>query len=236
VILVHGGNRTSWWWHRVVPRLQSPAVAIDLPGRGGSPADLSAVTLDDCATSVLHAMDTTGGQRFALVAHSLGALTVLEVARRATTRVSSLVFIASSIPPRGQTVLGTMPIGARLAQTLALGSRPRAAPSPPRWLARQLFCNDMDRRTANDVLNHLVADTPSLRVTPSGSLDALRGIPMTYVKTSLDRAVRERRQERSIRVLCTVTSLEIVTIDGGHDSLISRPTDIAGVVNGVLSH
>src|SRR5215213_4163340 len=36
-VLVHGGYGGAWNWDEVVPLLDAPAVAVDLPGRGGLP-------------------------------------------------------------------------------------------------------------------------------------------------------------------------------------------------------
>lgn len=35
VVLVHGAGMGSSCWDRLVPLLDGPAVAVDLPGRGG---------------------------------------------------------------------------------------------------------------------------------------------------------------------------------------------------------
>ena len=40
-VLIHGGHQGSWFWERVTPLLDGSALAVDLPGRGRHPADLS---------------------------------------------------------------------------------------------------------------------------------------------------------------------------------------------------
>ena len=47
VVLVHGGTCAADIWDEVLPLLNFPAVAVDLPGRGKNPADLASVTLDE---------------------------------------------------------------------------------------------------------------------------------------------------------------------------------------------
>jgi pimeloyl-ACP methyl ester carboxylesterase len=231
VILIHGGNRTSWWWHRVIPRLRTGAVAVDLPGRHASPADRAGVTLDDCAETTLRAIDLAGRRRVTLVAHSLGALTALEAVRRARHRVSGLVLIASLVPPTGRTLTEVMPLAAQWSLRMRLRRRPQEMPPPPRWLARRLFCNDMDQLDADALVQHLVPEPSALRDTPVRCLDTLRGIPVIYVRTLRDRAVTSRRQAQSIRVLSTAGAVEVVEVDGGHDVMLSRPDDIARILN-----
>src|SRR5690348_1524445 len=74
LVLVHGGMNSSLAWAPVLPYLEAPAIAIDLPGRGKNPADLATVTLDDAVATVLKEADAAGFDRFVLVGHSLGGV------------------------------------------------------------------------------------------------------------------------------------------------------------------
>jgi hypothetical protein len=60
IILVHGGMHTAACWALVEPMLTLPSRAVDLPGRGSRPAELSHVTLDDCVAAVLEEADSAG--------------------------------------------------------------------------------------------------------------------------------------------------------------------------------
>src|SRR5207248_2009902 len=93
---------TASRWNPLLPYLDKPAVAVDLPGRGRRPANVADVTLDDCVAAVLEDADRAGFERFCLVGHSLGGVTVTETAYRRPERVSHLVYVAALVPAPGQ--------------------------------------------------------------------------------------------------------------------------------------
>src|ERR1700709_2603922 len=97
VVLVHGGMHGSWCWDPTLPYLQGPVTAVDLPGRGRRPAELSKVTLSDCVDAVIADADAQGFDRFVLVGHSLGGVTITETAVRYPGRVAALVYVGALV-------------------------------------------------------------------------------------------------------------------------------------------
>jgi pimeloyl-ACP methyl ester carboxylesterase len=45
-VFVHGGGSTARFRDRLLPCLDAPALAVDLPGRNGKPADLATLSVD----------------------------------------------------------------------------------------------------------------------------------------------------------------------------------------------
>src|SRR5688500_13251582 len=99
-VLVHGGYHGAWCWDAVVPLLDLPSVAVDLPGRGRRPAH-GQVTVGMCVDAVLGDADAAGFDRFVLAGHSLGGVTITETANRAPERIAHLVYVAALAPPPG---------------------------------------------------------------------------------------------------------------------------------------
>src|ERR1035438_5170739 len=60
-VLVHGGGSTGRFWDRLLPHLDRPALAVDLPGRAGNPPDLATRSAAEGAES--GGADSEGGNR-----------------------------------------------------------------------------------------------------------------------------------------------------------------------------
>jgi pimeloyl-ACP methyl ester carboxylesterase len=74
-------------------------LAIDLPGQGRSGGEPPA-TIAAAAASVKGLLDALGVQQAALVGHSFGSLTALELASSAPERVSHLALVGTAFPMR----------------------------------------------------------------------------------------------------------------------------------------
>jgi pimeloyl-ACP methyl ester carboxylesterase len=81
LVLVHGGAHAADCWDLTVAELacQEPklrVLAVDLPGRGRNPADLTTVTIADWVDSVVAEVRNASLGDVVLVGHSMGGLTV----------------------------------------------------------------------------------------------------------------------------------------------------------------
>lgn len=248
VVLVHGGAHGAWCWQPMLPYLDGRALAVDLPPKAirgftvdvAPPPETTTIGLRDFADAVLTAVAEAGFERFALVGHSMGGLTIAEVARRAPERVTQLVFVSCLVPPEGGTVVDALPEAVRdmtrEAMQRARDGDVSMGPGMDDALKRFMFCNDMSEEQTRFVLDRCGHECPSAfldTVTRAGIPPALR---KTYVRLLQDQALEPAVQDEQIAHLRASPGgpVEVVELDCGHDAMISRPRDLAAVLNALL--
>ena len=137
-VFVHGGHHDKSCWQLLLPLMELPSIAVDLPGRGNRPSNGQAITYAMCAEAVLADADAAGFQRFVLVGHSLGGLTISRTALDAPERIARLVYVGALAPPVGVTVSEIFGVDVAAGQ-------PDSAmlPAMDLDLARTMFAGDM---------------------------------------------------------------------------------------------
>jgi pimeloyl-ACP methyl ester carboxylesterase len=74
IVLVHGAGHTAQVWDRVQPLLRSATVAVDLPGRGDHPGDLTRTTLVGAAAVAAADVRAASEGPWIVVAHSAAGI------------------------------------------------------------------------------------------------------------------------------------------------------------------
>jgi pimeloyl-ACP methyl ester carboxylesterase len=232
-VLIHGGGATSGFWDRLLPVLDRPGLAVDLPGRGRRPADLTTLTVDDEVLSVVADVERADLEDpIHLVAHSSGGLVVPGVVAALGGRVRSVVLNAASVPPEGGCGLDCMKPrhreGVRLARDaghlVTLG--PPADPEsfrttyggPPLDDETLAFVVDPGRCVV-DTLVHYFQPVHWSRVV---------GVPVTYVLNRLDRPIPPELQEEMIARLPEPPT--VVALDTGHIPPVTAPGAFAAIL------
>ena len=237
-VLVHGGGSTARFWDRMVPLLDGPVLAVDLPGRGDHPADLATITVDDEVASVV--ADVTAAEMadpIVLVAHSSGGLVVPGVVAALGARVERVVLNAALVPPEGGCGIDCMQPRHRDGLVAAVEAAGRdgtaiTLPGPPADPER--FRTTYGGDPLDDDLLAFVVDP--VRSVPDGvhhyfqpvSWSAAAGVPVTYVVNERDRPVPTPLQEEMVgRLPGTPT---VVRLDCGHIPAVTHPEQLAAVL------
>ncbi len=225
-VLVHGGFHGAWCWDPVRPKLGLPSVAVDLPGRGSRPRTDVPVTVDQCVDAVIEDADAAGLDRMVLVGHSMGGITITEVANRHPDRVAHLVYLAALILPVGGTVFDLYSVDNAPAVADPAGVMPKLDEAT----AHQMFAGDLSPEAFAPVHARCVPEPVGLfAATVSGYAS---GVPATYVRCTRDGSVTAEATEAMVATLRPATLLEL---DADHDVMLSQPDVVADLCNGVAT-
>jgi pimeloyl-ACP methyl ester carboxylesterase len=215
-ILVHGGGHGAWAWEPVIGPLQSRGHTVrtlDLPGRDNQPPN---VTLEDWVQRVGQEVDAAlaaGGPRPTLVAHSMGGLSVSQLAERRPEDISSIIYVCAVVPVDGEAGLSTLAEGGQdsvLLEEGALvpsddGSSVTATPDA----ARKAFYSSCEEDVATAAISRLCAEPVAPLSTPLALGAQFASVRKSWIAATGDRTVPFALQERlAARCGAPLTSIE----------------------------
>ncbi len=239
-VLVHGGGSTGRFWDRLVPHLEHPVLAVDLPGRGGKPADLATLTVSQEADSVLRDIERARiDGPIVIVAHSSGGLVVPEVVSTLGDRVVHIVLSAALVPPEGGCGIDCMKPHHRDGLVLTVERARREGtvvtlPGPPEdpEAFRTAYGGDpLDDETLAFMVDPVrcVPDTVHHYFQPV-FWSTISGLPVTYIINERDRPVPRETQEEMVTRL---SSPQVVHLDCGHLPPVTQPREFASLLGSV---
>ncbi len=238
LVLLHGGGTTARFWDRLLPHLDRPVVAVDLPGRADRPADLATLSVGDEVDSVVADVERAQvGDPLTLVAHSSGGLVVPGVVAALGPRVGAVVLNAALVPPEGGCGVECMKPRHRdglvaAVEAAARDGRAITLPGVPGDLdaVRTSYGGDrLDDETVAYVIDPVryVADTVHHYFQPV-SWSGVAGIPITYVLNERDRPIPPDTQE--VMAARLPPPATVVRVDSGHLLPVTAPARFAELV------
>ena len=219
IVLLHGAGTGAWVWERVQASLQTSSLALDIPCR------VAGATPDGCAAAIVSELDRRGVAEVVMVLHSLSGVLAAGLARRLGPRLKSCVFVASVIPPNGGAFVDALGFINRSILRILFRLNPRGL-KPSAKMIRAAMCNDLSETDAELVIARYAAEWPGLYLTPMGGMPS--GIRMEYVRLLRDQSVTLKQQGAMITHL---QSPRIDSIDAGHLAMLSRPTELAQILD-----
>ncbi|WP_052668549.1 alpha/beta fold hydrolase [Nitriliruptor alkaliphilus] len=231
LVLVHGAELGAWLWERTLAVLRSPAVAVDLPGRGAHPARGRDVTPSDAVDAIVDAVERCGTPRVVLVLHSFsGALAAGAVARLGS-QVAAVVLVGASVPADGEAWIDDRPVHQRLLLRTLYRLRPDGMLSPA-GQTRELLCHDLDEVVTDTVLTQRVPEPPRplLEAPPASPLPTW--LPRHYVRLADDRIVSASDQQRSIDRLGP--DVMVHDLASGHLPMLGRPEELGAILTRIV--
>ena len=220
-VLVHGAGMGASCWDRLIPHLDAPAVALDLPGRGSRRnVPIEKVTLEDCADALRETLRDVESDDIVMVAHSFAGVTVPRVMAEFAPRLRHVAFLSAVVPPDGTSVLDQIDPSVReaafaprspVASTAGSPGRTDDAVQRPGPRSHRMDPRPGGRR----LLGPAHRDCGSRR--PHG-----RG-PRTYIRLTKDACYPPELQERSV----SIVGGDVAYLDTGHMAMVAAPERLA---------
>ncbi len=228
IVAIHGAFHGAWCWDLLRPelaRLGHDLVAVDLP------TDDPAAASERYAQVVAEQIEPAAPP--VLLAHSMGGLTAPLVAERHPVR--QMLFLAAFLPRPGMSAnqqRAQEPIDSPEAPATAewtdLGNDVWAVGPAT---ATDLFYADVDHDTRAWALSRLRPQC-YLLLNEETPLRAWPTIPSGYIVCRDDRAINPAWGRTAARDRLGV---EPVEIDGGHSPMLSRPAELAALIDSMIA-
>lgn len=226
-LFLHGSWHGAWCWHKVLPCIEAAghsATAIDLPGRGRSPANPAFVSL----SHMVDAAEAALQNQTVVVAHSRNGIVASALAERAPHKVARTIYLAAYMLPPGRRVLDYLPDEESLLtphieiNRLALWDRLN-----PAIYREGLYadCPESDIALAHALLGREPVRPALTR------LKLTQGrygrVPRGYIRLTQDKAVSLALQDR---LIAEAGADRVESLEAGHSAYFSQPEALAQAI------
>jgi len=234
-VLVHGSWQGAWSWDGVRDRLRARGhrvITPTLPGRGDIGEDRSWIGHDDNVAAVLAALDANGAGPVVLAGHSLGGVTISQVADQRPDRITRLVYCDAFVPEDGESVADVLPEQFRGAiLELAATRTDRAIPMP--WeVWRANFVQTASEQLARESHQRLVPDPYRPVFEPVRLRRPVhRELPVTFLAFTQDLALPPGPAFWHPGMTGRLNGATVTRIDGDHQILLTAPERLADALH-----
>ena len=227
-VFVHGAWHGGWCWDRLKPLLERAGhlvIAPDLPGHGKDKTPIKEVSLKAYTDSICNILDQQS-EKVILVGHSLGGITITQVAEQRPDSIEILVYLTAFLLRDGESRLntaGNVPSGSLLQLQLV----PEEGYSTVRdECLKPSFYHDCSDEDVEWAKSNLVPQALQPLGAPVKISDSNFGrVRRVYIECLQDRALVPELQKR----MYSETSCEkVISMDCSHSPFISAPGELAG--------
>ena len=226
-LLVHGACTGGWCWEKVVPLLEAnghKVCAPDMPGLGKDHTPPANVTLADNVEKVSRLLDKMD-EPVVLVGHSLGGITISQVAEARRRRLKALVYLTALLPTSGKSGREMTALDPDAMFRLSRQVSPDGTTYIfGRAQVPSLFYADVSPEDRYRAMERLRPQPIAISTTPVTLTEERFGsVPRWYIECTHDNAIRIDLQRRMV----ALTPCKVITMECGHSPFFSDPEELA---------
>ncbi len=236
-VMIHGAWHGGWCFDPLRPLLEAKGhrlIAPDLPGMGGSDADLAAVTLDGWAEFVAN-ICRTADTPVILCGHSRGGIVISQAAETAPEAINALVYITAMLVPPDisrealKTLNDSNPDFTSIIQRHASGVATTVDPAR----APAIFAQLSPMKLSATAAQRLRADPTSPRSANLHLTHARYGsLRRHYIECVYDLTIPiiDQRRMQALQPCASV-----ITLNADHSPFFSVPKDLAAALTTIAT-
>ena len=226
-MLVHGACTGGWCWEKIAPLLETKGHTVcapDLPALGKDSTPPASVTLADNVERISRLLDKID-EPVVLVGHSLGGVTISQVAEARRRKLKALVYLTALLPPSGKSGRNMTALDSDAMFRLSRQVSPDGVTYTfPRAQIPSLFYADVSPEDRYRALERLRPQPIAISTTPVTLTEERFGsVPRWYIECTHDNAIRIDLQ----RQMVMMTPCKVLSMECGHSPFYSHPEELA---------
>ncbi|MFD2587242.1 alpha/beta fold hydrolase [Croceitalea marina] len=227
IVLIHGAGLSNFIWSETMKHFKEPILPISFPNREVGDKANAKLLFVDYLNAAIEQIDNWAVDRFIIVAHSIGGCIGLKISDHYKERVLSFIAISAILPKNGKSFTSSFPMPQKFILPIILklfGTK------PPQKVIKEELCNGLEISQSKEVIERFSPESIKLYTTKI-HYDSLPKNTL-FIKLSNDKSVSQNMQNKMIENL---NCKEVVELNSGHLLMLSKPKQLAEIINNYLN-
>ncbi|HJP81274.1 MAG TPA: alpha/beta hydrolase [Candidatus Saccharimonadales bacterium] len=221
ILYISGAGLDTAIWDAVKAQVATPGYDI-------THSRSKDATLEGAVQEGLEQVQSITAEKYIIVAHSLGGVIGIELARRLGDKLAGFVALSAAIPKPGKSFVAALPFPQKLILPLVLRL---VGTKPPVSAIRSGLCSDLGDAQANAIIEAFTPEPLRLYIDTT-TQSALPQVDYLYIRSLKDKEFSPQLQSAMMKQL---PDAKVVDIESGHMAMINRTDELAAALNDFIA-